>query len=259
MYKVRSSLNRLVRRVSHKILPKPITSLDKRLAGMERVFHAPPFTPELVAAIRLISPHLDFGTGEKYRLAWERDQNGSCWGEYEALVSLLTVLPQPGKILEVGPGLGRSIVFFSKKLDWGSGEIHLYEGDGNTTKYMSLGPRFEDSFCGNIAMLWYVLEYNGIHNVTIFDAKEWKLSNLPGPYDLLYSFYSIGFHWSLEYFLGDLLSLMHEKSVAIFTVPKEFVGFPRLEELPHRIVDWKAVWPKDSWHKMLILSKGGLP
>jgi hypothetical protein len=254
-----SSLYRLGRRVVHKLFAKRILPLDERLASMEQVFHAPPLTRELVAAIRLISPHLDFGTGEKYRLAWEKDQNGSCWGEYEALASLLTTLPRPEKILEIGPGVGRSAVFFSKKLGWRSSDIHLYEGDGNTTRYTTLGPRCEDSFCGNIAMLRYVLEYNGIHNVTLFDAKEWKLRDLPGPYDLLYSFYSIGFHWSLEHFLDDLLPLMHEKSIAIFTVPNEFVGFPRLEELSHRIIDWKAVWPKESWHKMLILSKGGLP
>ena len=41
--------------------------------------------------------------------------------------------------------------------------------------------------------------------------------------------------------------------------PITFGGFPRLEELSHRIIDWKAVWPKERWHKMLILSKGGLP
>ena len=159
-----------------------ILPLDERLASKEQVFHAPPFTRELVAAVRLISPHSDFGPGEKYRLAWERDQNGSCWGEYEALASLLTdPRPQPEKILEIGPGLGRSVVFFSKKFEWESSDIHLYEGDGNTTKYTTLGPRFEDSFCGSIALLRSVLEYNGIHNVTIFDAKEWKFTRPAWP------------------------------------------------------------------------------
>lgn len=236
-----------------------IPPLDERLASKEQVFRAPPLTPELVAAPRLISPHLDFGTGENYRRAWERDQNGSCWGEYEALAPLLTQLPQSKKVLEIGPGLGRSAVFFGKMLSWKTRDIHLFEGDGTRTKYTILGPRWDDSFCGSLAMLRHVLSYNGLHDVTIFDAKRWKLRDLPGPYDLLYSFYSIGFHWSLEHFLEDLLPLMHEKSIAVFTVPKSFVPFPKLQEVSYRLVHWKAVWPKEKSHRMLILGKGDGP
>jgi len=252
-----ASLEKL-QRVAREIFAKRLLPMDERLASMEQVFHSPPLTPELVAAIRLIAPHFDFDTDEKYRLFWEKNQNGTCWGEYEALAFLLSTLPRPGKILEIGPGLGRSAVFFTKKLDWQSSDIHLYEGDGSIAPCTTSGPRSEDSFCGNIALLRYMLEHNGIHNVTIFDAKEWMLRDLPGPYDLLYSFYGIGFHWSLEHFLDDLLALMHEKSIAIFTVPNEFVSFPLLEELSHRIIKSKTVWPR-VWHKMLILSKGELP
>jgi len=229
------------------------------LAGMERVFRAPPLTPELVAAIKLISPHCDFTATEKYREVWEADQNGACWGEYEALASLFRSMPQPTKILEIGPGMGRSLVFFSKKLGWEGREIHAYEGEGSTTKYTMLGPRFEDSYCGNLSALRYVLEFNAIRNVTVFNARDVPMAKLPGPYDLLYSFYSIGFHWSLEHYLDDLLSLLHDRSVAVFTVPHEFPPFPKLEGLPHRVVDWKTVWPKDGRLKLLILSKGALP
>ncbi|HYA96012.1 MAG TPA: hypothetical protein VEC95_07035, partial [Terriglobales bacterium] len=86
---------------------------------------------------------------------------------------------------------------------------------------------------------------------------ETKLATLPGPYDLLYSFYSIGFHWSLELFLDDLLPLMHRKTVAIFTVKKDFLGFPRLKDFQCRVVDWKTVQRKKSARLgMLIISKG---
>ena len=247
-------LSQSARKLVKKLFPGEKVPLDRRLANMERVFHAPPLTPELVGAIRLISPQLEFDTSEKCRLTWEKDQNGACWGEYEALAPLLASLPRPQRILEIGPGLGRSVVFFSKKLEWGASEIQLYEGNGSTTKYDLMGPRFEDSFCGNIPMLRYVLDYNGIQNATILDAARSKLSELPGPYDLLYSFYSIGFHWSLEPFLDDLLKLMHDGSTAIFTIPQEFKPFPRLTQLSYRIIDWKAVWPKDISHKMLVLS-----
>lgn len=81
------------------------------------------------------------------------------------------------------------------------------------------------------------------------------MRGLPGPYDLLYSLYGIGFHWLLEHFLADLLPLFHDRSVAVFTVPREFRPFPGLEGVSHRVVDWKTAWPKEGWLKLLILTK----
>lgn len=254
-----ASIRGLIQRLGEAIGVRPVPVMDERLTSMEQVFHAPPLTPELVAAIRLISPHCDFTPREKYRLIWEADQNGACWGEHEALAPLFRAMPMPKKILEIGPGMGRSLVFFSKKFDWRESELHAYEGEGSSTKYTMLGPRFEDSFCGNTKVLRHVLEYNGIHNVTIFNAQEVRLADLPGPYDLLYSFYSIGFHWSLEHFLDDLLPLMHDDAIAVFTVPNGFAPFPGLEALHYRIIDWKTAWPKDAWLKLLVLGKRTLP
>ena len=238
---------------------KPLPELDDRLSGMERVFQAPKLTRELVAAIKLISPHCDLKPCEKHRVSWEADQNGACWGEYEALAPLFQSMPRPAKILEIGPGLGRSIVFFSKMVGWEASEIHAFEGDGDTTKYTLLGPRYEDSFCGNRKMLQYVLDHNSIRNVTIFDAAKVKLADLPGPYDFLYSFYSVGFHWSLEHYLDDLLPLLANHSVAVFTVPQDFAPFDRLTDYPHRTLDWQTAWPKDGRLKLLVLGKQALP
>ena len=233
--------------------------LDKRLTELGRIFHAPPFTQELVTAIKLIAPHFNLTTDEQSRQFWEADQNGACWGEYEALSSLFKAMPPPGKVLEIGPGMGRSLVFFTKKLGWENCEIHAYEGNGDTTKYRLMGPRFEDSFCGNLYQLKQVLDYNGIKNVKIFDANKIQLSALPGPYDFLYSFYSIGFHWGLEHFLDDVLGLLHENSVAVFTIPPQFTPFPELLDLSYKIIDWKTAWPKDGQLKMLVLGKNDLP
>jgi hypothetical protein len=144
-------------------------------------------------------------------------------------------------------------------MGWETSEIHAYEGEGRTTKYTTLGPRFEDSFCGNIDMLNHVLEFNAINNITIFNARDIQLSQLPAPYDFLYSFYSIGFHWSLEHFLDDLLQLMNDTSVAVFTVPSEFRPFNRLETLSYRIITWKTVCPKDGSLKLLVIGKKSIP
>jgi hypothetical protein len=240
-------------------------AFDSRLANLEPVFHAPPLTPELLAAIKLISPRLKLVQDEKSRRIWEKEQNGTCWSEYEALRPLLSRIETPRKVLEIGPGLGRSVVFFSKQFGWQESEIHLFDADGAATKYKQKfydadKHSLKDSFCGNLGLLRSLLNYNQVSNYTIFNARQTALAGLPGPYDLMYSFYSIGFHWSLELFLDDLLPLMHDRTLAFFTVKKDFRGFPRLRDFHCRIVEWKTVLRKKSSRLgMLILSKGVEP
>ena len=237
-------------------------AFDSRLASLEPVFHAPPLTPELLAAIKLISPRLKLAQDEHSRRIWEKEQNGTCWSEYEALRPLLAGIEKPRKVLEIGPGLGRSVVFFSKQFGWQQSEIHLYDSDGAATKYKQKfydadKRSLQDSFCGNLRLLRSLLDYNQVSNYTIFNARQMPLAKLPGPYDLIYSFYSIGFHWSLELYLGDLLPLMHDRTLALFTVKKDFRGFPRLRDFHCRVVEWKTVLrKKSSWLGMLIMSKG---
>lgn len=252
-------LQRLVDRGRRALGITALPELDERLKSRDRVFLAPPLTRELTDAIKLISPQFDLTTSERSRRYWEADQNGACWGEYEALESFLASMPRPRRVLEIGPGLGRSLVFFSKKLGWEDIELHAYEGEGETTKYTVLGPRFDDSFCGNIRLLRRVLEFNEVRNVTIFDAHDFDLKQLPGPYDFIWSFYSVGFHWALEHFLDDLLHLMSDGAAAVFTIPNEFEPFSELERLSYRIVAFKMVWPKDGCLKLLVIGKNPLP
>ena len=66
----------LIGRAKQSIGLRGVPELDKRLAGMERIFRAPPLTKELVAAIKLIAPHFDFTTREKYRAIWKQTKMG---------------------------------------------------------------------------------------------------------------------------------------------------------------------------------------
>ena len=238
-----------INRVKRVMYGKPV--LNPRLASLERVFRSPPMTSELSRAINLISPHLSLPANEAGRASWEADQNATCWAEYEALKDTFAALPKRMRILEIGPGLGRSLVFFTRTFGWQDCDLHAYESDGQTTRYTRNGPRFEDSFCGTISELQNVLRYNGIQNVTIHDAKRVSLKDLPGPFDLLYSFYSIGFHWSLEHFLDDIRALIGERGVAVFTVTGNFHPFARLQQLPYRVLEKeRSRWQKE---KLLIL------
>ena len=232
------------------------SELDPKLAARPLHFHAPPFTPELVAAIKLISPQFRLRPTERSRSFWERNQNGLCWGEYETLEPWLKGLGTPQKVLDIGPGMGRSTVFLKNILGWQEVPFHLYESSGEGTKYTKAGPRFDDSFCGSLDVLQEVLSHNETPAVEIFDAADLdaKLSRLPGPYDLIYSFYAVGFHWSIEHFLDELLGLMHEGSIGAFTLHDRFKGSPKLEQVPHRIVQHKKSWPRDRYSTLVVLS-----
>ncbi|MBV9976634.1 MAG: hypothetical protein JO105_14715 [Hyphomicrobiales bacterium] len=65
----------------------------------------------------------------------------------------------------------------------------------------------------------------------IFDARNNTLSDLSGPYGMIYSFYCIGFDWSLEHFLDDLLPLLGDDGIGIFTTTEDFKPFDRLREI----------------------------
>jgi hypothetical protein len=97
---------RIIRLLGMNSLPP----LNEELTKLELVYHVPPLRREFASAINLISPQYKMVTNEKCCAFWEAESNGSCWGEYEALAPVFQSMPKPRKILELGPGFGRSIV-----------------------------------------------------------------------------------------------------------------------------------------------------
>ncbi len=234
-----------------------LSELEPSLAAEELVFRAPPLSPVLVDTIKLISPQFHLRPEEEAsRRFWELNQNGLCWGEYRALEPFCRGL-EPSKVLDIGPGLGRSTIFFKKHLGWQQVPFHLYESTGSATKYTKAGPRFDDSFCGNLEVLESILTYNEIENFEIFNAQSMagNLAALPGPYDLIYSFFAIGFHWSIGHFLGELLGLMTDRSIGFFTLHDRFEDFSELGNTPYRVVEFQGSWPRGRWSRILVLAK----
>ncbi len=234
------------------------SELEQSLNRESPMFEAPQLDSNLLATIGRISPQFRLQQDERSRRFWELNQNGASWGEYRALQPFLDCLPAPSNALDIGPGLGRSTIFFSRLPGWEETRFDLYEGSGDSTKYTRAGPRFEDSFCGDFDALKQLLAHNQIdHRTRIFDAQtlDYRLAGLPGPYDFLYSFYAIGFHWSIEHFLDELLGLMHDRSIAAFTLHDRFDDLGVVEHLPHRIVSARQSWPRGRWCRLLVLAK----
>ena len=235
-----------------------LDELDPYLAAKELYFKAPLLTPELVAAIKLISPQFHLRPNEESRRFWELNQNGLCWGEYEALQPFLDGLGgPPARVLDIGPGMGRSAIFFKQLPGWQPATFHLYEGAGSSTRYTKAGPRFSDSFCGTPEILEILLAHNRIDGYELFDAGEMdaSLAGLPGPYDFIYSFFAIGFHWAIGHFLDEILGLMHDRSIGAFTLHQRVTDLADLADVPHRVVEFRRSWPRDKWSRMVVLSK----
>jgi len=256
----RWSARRLLRGLRTELVKKLGHSADElsaALADRELLFRAPRLTPPLVEAIRAITPQFKLRCDETSRRVWELSQNGSCWGELEVLEPLLRALGNPGRVLEIGPGLGRSVVFMKRKLGWEDVPFDLFEGDGPARSYPLLAPRAADSFRGDLEALAAVLEHNGTSAWRIVDAgvRGGRLVDLEPPYDLVYSFYGVGFHWRLEDFWQELVPLLGERGVGVFTVWHAFEVFPELARLPHGFLTIRRILAKDRAVQLLVVSR----
>ena len=253
---LKTSLNRL----------RGQTIFDSSVEQTEQLFHAPPFTAGIADSLQLISTRLSLKPDEASRRLLEREANAASQNEYSALEPVLRQIPRVQRALEIGPGFGRSVVFFDKKQVWDrSAEIHLYDTNGSQTKYKQKyydhPPKWPDtsSFCGNLELLRTILEYNGVKNYRVLDASEMPLAALPGPYDLIYGFYSIGYHWSLEFYLDDLQPLLHSKTLFVCTLNKHFRSFDRLREFSTRVVECREIKKGSAPLRLLLMGKSELP
>ena len=221
----------------------------------ETIVRVPAFDRAFLAAVKLIAPqYADYGADDESRRKWERDQNRSCWGEDAALGSLLRAMPPPERVLEIGAGLGRSAVFFSKRY-FPNARFDLFDATGADTKYELLGNRYDDSFCGNLPMLRACLDYNGVGNTRIIDAAQTG-GRLPMPdekYNLIYSFYSVGFHWSLDHWLDEILAVAKPTTLCAFIVPSHYQSSPRVAALPHMLVEGAPVLQPDPYTTTYVL------
>lgn len=205
----------------------------------EIVVRVPRLDSELLAAIRLVAPHYTgLVADEASRRLWELDQNRSCWVEDAVLAPLLRDLPPPRRILEIGAGLGRSAVFFSRR-HFPAARFDLFDATGHEEKYELAGRRHADSFCGNLEALRRCLAFNRVENFDILDGdlSGGQIPIPPEPYDLIYSFYAVGFHWSVDHWLDEILAVAHQRTLCAVIVPSHYEPSARIAALPHLLLE----------------------
>jgi hypothetical protein len=250
----RSRNVRILRTLARQAWRKPLSRWVGRKPSI--VVRVPPLDAELVTAINLVAPHYSWmRADEASRRYWQDDQNCSCWREDAALGPLLATMPRPRRILELGPGLGRSAVFYSQRY-FPDAQFDLLDSTGGAIRYECLGPRYDDSFCGDLRSLRRCLDYNGVTRSRILDAKATG-GHIPvpsAPYDFIYSYYAVGYHWTLDHWLDEILAVCHPDTLCAFGVHPEFNPSPRLKALPHLLLEASPRLSPVPWETSFIFA-----
>lgn len=213
------------------------------LGDTPRIFESPPLNSRLLNAIKKIAPHLHLREDEESQELWQLDQNAASYVEYQALKDGFGQF-KPKRVLEIGPGMGRSLIYLTKRFNWSGCSLDVYESDGEAIDYSLSQERCEQTFCGDISSLREVLQFNGLdERVHVWDARDVSLGDLPHTYDLIYSFFGVGYHWKLEDYLEDLSALMHPGSSALFTMQAAQASNLDLPGFDFALIPLQHFWP----------------
>ncbi len=136
---------------------------------------------------------------------------GACILEYNALKTFFTNEFKdqvPEKIIDFGCGLARSSVFFMHMFNWHSAKFFLVDGNANVFQlsnnqrlfHQDINLMFEkgETFYTDFDLLDRFATSNKMQNFELVDLNthRQRLSQIKNV-NLLYSFYSIGYHWDI--------------------------------------------------------------
>jgi len=123
----------------------------------------------------------------------------------------------PKNVLELGCGVGRASVFLFKKYGWN--DTRFYLADGNTCEKRYKGKRTEPGeFYNTVAATNDFCVANGLTNIQFINLEQNLVSSISRKYDLVYSFLAIGFHWPIDFYLGELSFCCAPGALVIFGI-----------------------------------------
>jgi SAM-dependent methyltransferase len=114
------------------------------------------------------------------------------------------------KVLDLGCGLGRNTVVFSRYMD---AHFILADSNGDTVKSGWRGDKKE--YYNDLRLTEAFVRMNGVEDFEIFDLeKKWNFKDI----DLVYSFISVGFHFPIKPYEKRLLESTTDDCVFIFSI-----------------------------------------
>lgn len=176
-------------------------------------FVVPEMTADMESLARAIAPHLSGLRGLELREQLADDVRKANDIEICMLPDLWS---KPGvrHVLDLGAGYGRGCVLARRA--WPDADIVAYDGDGTSSPYDELCPR-GDTYYGNLDAMRAFLNANDC-DADIIDARRTMLAEL-GTFDVILSFYSVGYHWRLDDFAGDLAALSRPGTMLALHTP----------------------------------------
>jgi len=123
----------------------------------------------------------------------------------------------PKNILEIGCGIGRvSVGFFKHYPSWKNTNFYMLDGDSGD-KQIAGTSSTDGGYYNRLAATKEYCIANGIQNDKVFciDAASNDLSQMP-IFDCVYSFYAIGFHWPISFYIDKLLPIIRQGTILCF-------------------------------------------
>ena len=127
---------------------------------------------------------------------------------------------QPGRVLEIGAGIGRASVYLAQRFQWTDTAFHILDGDSGDKQYSPIDGARRDRFYNSLEATRVFCTANGIpgeklvfHNA---ENDQWQSEIAGLRFDLIYSFAAIGFHWSIHMYLDQLRRQCHPDTLLIF-------------------------------------------
>jgi len=122
---------------------------------------------------------------------------------------------KPKVALDVGSGIGRASVFFSKYFDWKDTLFVLADGDSGLKQIFGMRDEAKE-FYNSLEATDIFCRANGVAKYEPFNLEHGKWDELERKPDLVYSFLALGFHWPINSFLDEIYPQLAEHCLLIF-------------------------------------------
>ena len=149
------------------------------------------------------------------------------FGGYLYYVKLAKFIGERRKILDLGCGLGRNSVIFSKFVD---GHYILADSNGDSSYPGWRGDVKE--YYNDLELTKTFVEANGLTNYEIFDLEHRELEELED-IDFVFSFLAAGYHFPISQYINRLLDIATPNCLFAFSIRDSAYDFAveRLDRL----------------------------